>query len=289
MTPFTYQRPAELAEAVRLLAAGAATTKLLAGGQSLLLALKERTLRPTCVLSLASLGELSGLRTAADGCLDIGATTTYAALTRSTFSGWHAEIAAVAGNLADRSVRSLATIGGGVCQADPRFDMPTLLTAAGARMRLVSASGERSLAAEEFFDPNGGTRMMASEILTRIWIAAIPALDGLAFEKFRFRAFEAAVVSVACALKLGSDGRIASARIVVGAVAKAPLKAVATAATLVGLRPADLRVEEVGARVAAEVAPLRAGQTLRQCYQSELAICLTARALARAAAQARKH
>lgn len=287
MTPFTYRRPADLNEAVSLLAAGTATTKLLAGGQSLLLALKERALRPTCVLSLASLSELAGVRTASDGCLDIGATTTYATLARSSFSGWHAEIAAVAGNLADRSVRSLGTIGGGICQADPRFDMPTLLTAAGARMDLVAASGRRCLAADEFFNANGGTHMTASEILTRISIPAVQALDALAFEKFRFRAFEAAVVSVACALKLGGDGRIASARLVVGAVAKAPLKAIATAAALVGRRPADLRIEEVGAQVAAEVAPLRAEQPLRQRYQSELTISLTAKALARAAAQAR--
>ena len=282
MTPFTYHRPADLSEAVRLLADAAATTKLLAGGQSLLLALKDRTLRPTRLLSVASLPELSGIHRLPDGRLDIGAATTYAALSRERLTGWHAEIAAAAGNLADRSVRSLGTIGGAVCQAAPRFDMPTLLTAAGAQMQLHSITGERTLDATDFFNPGCGTNMTASEILTRITVPAVDTFDALAFEKFRFRIFDAAIVSVACALKLGG-GKISRARIVVGAIANVPLTALATAAALVGHRPRDVNAAQIGAAAAAEVAPFSNEQTLRGRYQSELVISLTAKAFARAA------
>lgn len=284
MTPFIYYRPTDLHEAAGLLADAAATTKLLAGGQSLLLALKDRTLRPARVVSVASLTGLGGVREQRDGRLDIGATTTYAKLARATFAGWHAEIAAVAGNLADRSVRSLGTIGGAVCHAAPRFDMPTLLTAAGAQMHLLSVAGERSLNANDFFNPQGGTHMTGAEILTRISVPGVDSLDALAFEKFRFRIFDAAIVSVACALKVGSDGKISKANIVVGALANAPLTAVATAAQLIGRKPRELRAEAIGAEAAGEVAPFITTQTLRQRYQSELVISLTAKAFARASA-----
>ncbi len=287
MTPFTYVCPTDLKEAVRLLADSGTPTKLLAGGQTLLLALKERTQRPARVLSLSSLKELSGVRELSDGRLDIGATTTYATLARFKFVGWHREVAAVAGNLADRSVRNLGTIGGAVCHAEPRYDMPTLLTAAGAQMHLVSAAGERTLGAAEFFNVGGGTHMSAAEILLRISLPGVTALDALAFEKFRFRVFDAAIVSVACALKLASNGTVATARIVVGAVAKAPLTAVATAAALQGMRPAELHPEEVAAKVAAELAPFNQSQNLRQRYQSELVISLTAKAIASALASTR--
>jgi aerobic carbon-monoxide dehydrogenase medium subunit len=288
MTPFSYYRPANVQEAVQLLSDDAANTKVLAGGQSLLLALKERTLRPGRVLSVGSLAELTGVREMPDGRLDIGAATTYATLARSNFSGWHGEIALVAGNLADRSVRTLGTIGGGVCHAAPRFDMPTLLTAAGAQMQLLYASGERSLDAHDFFSPRGGTNMTAAEILTRIALPGVDHLDALAFEKFRFRVFDAALVSVACALKLAADGTISKARIVLGAFANGPLTAIETGAQLVGRNLAELRADEIGAQAAAEIAPFSAAQSLRQRYQSELAISLTAKAFARATAFIRR-
>jgi carbon-monoxide dehydrogenase medium subunit len=287
MTPFTFHRPTALQEAVRLLASGGPSTRLMAGGQSLLLALKERTLRPAQVLSLAGIAELCGICTGDDGRLEIGATTTYAALARAPLAGWHAEIGAVAGNLADRSVRSLGTVGGGICQAEPRYDMPALLSAAGARLHLVSASGSRTLEASEFFNPAGGTRLAADEILTRISVPAAGTLDALAFEKFRFRAVEAAIVSVACALKLGAGGRIAGARLVVGAVARAPLTATASAAALEGRGIAEVDGARLGVQVAAEVAPPGAGPGTRQRYQSELVVSLTAKAFERARAQSR--
>ena len=96
-------------------------------------------------VSLASLGELRGTRLAADGGLEIGSATTYASLAKGVFPGWQKELAAVAGNLADRSVRNMGTIGGGVCQADPRYDMPVLLSAADACFTLVSTRGKRVL------------------------------------------------------------------------------------------------------------------------------------------------
>ena len=132
--------------------------KILAGGQSLLLALKERLVRPERVMSIASLPNLRGIAIDATGALTIGPATTYATLAKAVLEGWHGEIAAVSGNLADRSVRSLGTIGGALCDANPRYDMPTLMVAADASFTVASATeGERVVSAHDFFNHAGCT------------------------------------------------------------------------------------------------------------------------------------
>ena len=281
MTPFTYHRPASLGDAVALLGESDRQAKVLAGGQSLLLALKERTVRPARLMSLASLPGLKGVRVSETGALEIGAATTYAMLSRATLAGWHGEIAAVAGNLADRSVRNVGTIGGALCEANPRYDMPTLMVAAGASLTLISAQGERVVDAAAFFDPAGGTVLRPSELLVGISIPPRSALDALAFEKFRQRVFDAAIVTVACAVKLGTDGTIERATLVAGAIAKAPSVAREAAASLVGQRPDTLDAKAIGRVAAAELMPAESLTTHQRRYQAELVISLAARALAR--------
>ncbi len=279
MTPFSYQRPASLDEAVGVLAGG--PTTILAGGQSLLLALKERKARPAGIVAVGALPDMRGVRSLADGGLEIGAATTYAVLAKAELPGWQAELAAVAGNLADRSVRNIGTVGGGVCQADPRYDMPVVLSAAGANFRLVSARGSRSLPAQAFFNVAGGTHIAADEILTAIAVPALAEWTHLAFEKFRYRTFEAAIGLVGVAVKLDAGGKIERIRIVVGAVAKAPVLAEAAMAACVGLAPGALPVREIATAASHEALPPERAVTRQQKYQSELTISLVKRALIR--------
>jgi carbon-monoxide dehydrogenase medium subunit len=281
LTPFSYQRPESLDAAAAALAAGGPGAKILAGGQSLLLALKERQTRPSGLISLASLAELRGTRIAADGSLEIGAATTYAALAKAVFPGWQQELAAVAGNLADRSVRNIGTIGGGVCQADPRYDMPVLLSAADASFSLVCAQGKRVLATDAFFNKAGGTHIAADEILTTITLPPLTRWSLLVFEKFRFRTFEAAVGTVGLAVAFDDAGKIGQARLSVGVVTKAPALATGAMQAMTGKAPAELRIDEIAVAASEEVLPLTSAVTMQQKYQSELTISLVKRALRR--------
>jgi len=285
LTPFSYQRPESLDAATAALAAGGPGTKLLAGGQSLLLALKERQARPTALISLASLADLQGMQMAADGGLVIGPATTYAALAKAVLEGWQQEVAAVALNLADRSVRSMGTIGGGVCQADPRYDMPVLLSAAEASFVLVSVRGKRVLSADAFFNRDGGTHIAPDEILSAIALPPLAQWSQLIFEKFRFRTFEAAVGTVALAVKLDGAGKMTQARLSVGVVAKAPSLAIAAMQAMTGRVPAELPIEAIAAMASEEVLPLASAVTRQQKYQSALTISLVKRALHRLAAE----
>ena len=281
MTPFSFHRPTTLNDAVGVLAAAGPDAKILAGGQSLLLALKERNTRPSSVISIADVAGLTSITEMPDGALNFGSCITYAKLANMTLAGWQAEIPAVAGNLADRSVRSMGTIGGAVCQAGVRFDMPTLLSSLDATFKLTSARGVRTLHADALFSASGGTHIAHDEILSDITVPALPYWSNVAFEKFRSRTFDAAIATVAGAVLVAPDGTIERLRIVVGGVEKAPVVATETAGALKGRSLGAVFLPSVAKRVSDEVLAPEKAVTRAQKYQSELIISLALRVLIR--------
>jgi aerobic carbon-monoxide dehydrogenase medium subunit len=281
LTPFSFHRPTTLNDAVGALAAAGPDAKIIAGGQSLLLALKERNTRPSSVISIADVPGLTSITEMPDGALNIGPCITYAKLAKMIFAGWQAEIPAVAGNLADRSVRSMGTIGGGVCEAGVRFDMPTLLSGLEATFKLTSAGGIRALDADAFFNAAGGTHIARDEILTDITVPALTHWSNVAFEKFRFRTFDSAIATVAGAVLFAPDGTVERLRIVVGGVAKAPVVAIGTANSLKGRSLGAIFLPGVAKRVSTEVLSPENAVTREQKYQTELVISLAARVLTR--------
>lgn len=284
MKPFTYLEPKAVDEAVKMLGEHGTSARVISGGQSLLLALKERLDRPSILVSLAFVPGLKGWAYNDAGELEIGARTTYATLMTAEFEGWHKEIAAVAGNLADRSVRNMGTVGGSAAQADPRFDMPALFVGVDARMTIASSAGEKIVQASEFFRASGGTILVPGDLLTRITIPAQPEFTSVAFEKFRIRVFDAAIVSAVAALTV-KDGSVTAARITVGAVGKAPILVSNAAASLAGRSEIDYWA--LADQAAEEVLPAASATTRPRQYQRELVRTLVARSVERAFVAAR--
>jgi carbon-monoxide dehydrogenase medium subunit len=284
---FTFLAPEALDEAVALLDRHGRDARPIAGGQSLLLAMKDRIARPSVLVSLAGLADLRGWRYSPSGELEIGAATTYAALISAQFGGWHGEISAVAADLADRPVRTMGTIGGALCQADPRFDMPALAVGLGASVDTASAGGARTIPAAELFAASGGTVLGPGEILTTVRFPTLGAFSGVAFEKFRQRVFDAAVVSAVCGLRLDADARVADARIVLGAVAQAPVIAQRTGRQMTGRTLTEHDIAELGAAAMEEVLPVSQAMSSFHRYQRELVGVLVRRAITRALDQAR--
>ena len=278
MKAFTYLTPSSTAEAVGLLEAHAPHARVIAGGQTLLLAMKTRAERPGVLVSLAGIAGLAGWRVADSGELVVGATTTYAALSRARLTGWHTEISAVAGNLADRPVRTMGTIGGALCAADPRFDMLTLVAGTGAQMQVLAPSGVRTLAPQEFFRPGGGISLASNEILASIRFPAADAYTSIAFEKFRQRTFDAALASVLCAVRVDDAGQLADIRIAVGAVRPVPVLAERTAAELTGAPIVTVEPDEIAGKIVAEVLGAPGGTPVEQ-YRRELVKALARKAL----------
>lgn len=282
MKTFEYLTAADVDEAVDLLADRGDTARVIAGGQSLLLAMKQREATPRALVSVGRIPALSGWSTEADGRLSIGAATSYARLERAHLPGWQAEIAAVAGDLADRPVRTMGTIGGALCQADPRFDLPTVAVGVDAELQLLSVEGRRRVPATAFFDPGGGARCGATELLTTVDVPGVERFTGAAFQKFRVRTFDAALASVLCAARVDDAGRLEEVRVVVGAVAPVPHVVEGVAADLAGSEVASLDAVEAGRAVAQEAVPLGPSASDLRRYQRELVAVLARDAIRRA-------
>lgn len=278
MKAFSYLAPGCAEEAIALLVQHGADARVIAGGQSLLLGMKDRTERPKVLVSLAGIADFRGVHVSRVGELVVGATTTYAQLTRLALTGWHTEISAMAGNLADRPVRTMGTIGGALCAADPRYDMLTLVVGAGAYLEVLSPSGVRSMTPQQFFLAEGGIAIGSAEILVAIRFPAAAEFGSVAFHKFRQRTFDAAVVSAFCAVRLGPGDVIAEIRLAVGAATPVPVLAATSTADLVGRPPGKIDVAAVADAAAVEVLGASAPSNT-VTYHRELIKALSRKAL----------
>jgi carbon-monoxide dehydrogenase medium subunit len=229
-----YARPESIEEAVKLLSREDA--RALAGGQSLVNVMKTRVASPELVVDLNRIEELRGI-SAAGGALEIGAMTTYAAIVDSPdVAASRPILAEVARTIADVQVRNRGTIGGNVCSNDPTNHFPPLLCAIGAELTIAGAAGERTVAAEEFFEGVFVTAVRPGELLTTVRIAAKgDARDGWA--GVTLGRDGTGIVNVAATV---TDG---TARIAIGCVAATPVVVSASAdetAVADAVRSADL-------------------------------------------------
>src|ERR1700730_16409340 len=147
---FNYYRAGSVAEAGDLLKKHPGA-KLLAGGHSLIPLLKLRLAAPPALIDIGRIAELKGV-TVRDGTVRIGALTTHADLAASAELRKHCPaLAEAAKQVGDPAVRNRGTIGGNVAHADPASDLPTVLTALGARFTVTGPGGTRTIDAASFF------------------------------------------------------------------------------------------------------------------------------------------
>jgi len=177
--PFAYEAPASLAAALDLLGRDGAVA--LAGGQSLVPMLNFRLAKPALVVDLNRIAELDYLRRTG-GVLRIGALTRQRALERSpeVVRGWPLLVQAVR-FVGHAAIRSRGTVGGSAAHADPRAELPVALSALGARVRLRSPLGERSVPVHEFFLGPLRTGLAPGELLTELEVPPLPAGARTAF------------------------------------------------------------------------------------------------------------
>lgn len=279
MRSFEFLAPSTVSEACDALAEHGSEAQPMSGGQTLLLQMKPRLSAPKVVVHIGRLDDLRGW-TYDDGALQLGAATPYAALEDGTpLVGAHELLRFVAGNLADRAVRNLGTIGGAVNAALCNYDVPVALLALDAQLLLRSSSAERPLAVDEFVLGNGVTARRPDELLEKL---TLPSRTGWrwAFHKFRRRLADAATASVAVLVDVGEDGTVSDSRIVVGAVTEQPTRLHAVENALSGATLSAGRIDEIAASAADETAPLVG--PLAACsadYAHQLVRTLTARAL----------
>lgn len=273
---FEYHRPESLRAATALLAANP-DAKLLAGGHSLLPAMKLRLASPAALVDLAGIGGLSGID-AANG-IRIGAMTTYAALRDSAaLRRVLPMVSDAADNVGDPAVQSRGTLGGALAHSDPAADFTAIFLALNGSVDVTGTGGTRTIAADDLFVDLFTTALEPDEIITSVSFPANVTGMKTAYEKFRHPASGYAVVGVAVAVDPGAN----TARI---AVTGATSKATRAAAAERALQGKPLNDENINAAAAVAAVGLEVNgdHFASEEYRRHLIGVLTGRALRRAA------
>lgn len=255
MKPFELLEPRTLPEAVALLDPADSSVRALAGGTALMLMMKARLFQPTRLISLHRLnGTLRGVRRTEDGGLSIGALTSLRELERSSLIAGSAPVIMDAlRTLANVRVRNVATIGGHLAHGDPHMDLPPILLTLGARVRAVSARGERWIGISDLFVGYYQTAVAKDELIAEVEITPQPAAVRTAYAKCTaLSADDWPAVGVAVWYRLEQQ-TIAEARIAISAATERPIRAGAAESVLTGapaesksfMRAADAAAEEV--------------------------------------------
>ncbi|MGH9041959.1 MAG: FAD binding domain-containing protein [Acidimicrobiia bacterium] len=281
--PFRYACPTSMEEALALRAEHGDEARPLAGGQSLVPMLNMRLARPAVLVDLNQLPGIDAI-SAANGHLAVGALARQRALERSPAAG---RIGALADSLplvGHTTTRNRGTVGGSIAHADPAAELPLALVALGGSVVAAGPHGARTIAAEEFFAGFLTTNLAADELVVEVRFPMPAAGEGSAVEEMALRHGDFALAMAAVWLRL-EDGRVAAARVAVGAVSDRPVLVHEAAGALLGHEPSEEAARAAGAAAAGALDP--AGSLHAPAdYQRHLVEVLVARAVERAAARA---
>ena len=231
--PFDYDVAESLDHAIELLGTGGGDAKLLAGGHSLIPAMKLRIARPE---KLVDIGRLSDLAYVRDGGthIAIGALTRHAAVAADPLLAEHCPIVSfTAGQIGDPQVRHRGTLGGTLSHGDPASDMPAVMLALGAELVAQGKGGERVILATDFFTGVFETALAPDEVLVEARVPKLGASTGWAYLKANRRAQDWATVGVA-ALVHRDNGSVAGASVGLVNMGATPLRAKAAEDALAG-------------------------------------------------------
>ena len=269
---FDYEVAESAEHAIQLLGADE-DAKLLAGGHSLLPAMKLRLARPSRLIDIGRLNDLSYVRDGGDH-VAIGALTRHADVAGASLLQEHCGIVShVAGQIGDPQVRHRGTIGGSLAHGDPASDLPTVVLALGGELVARSASGERTIGAGDFFTGVFQTALAPGEMLVEIRVPKLGSA-GWSYTKLNRRAQDWATVAVAVVARNGDGTAIALTNM--GAT---PLRATAAEQALAG----GASIADAAA-LAAEGTEPPSDHAASSEFRAHLARVLTQRALAEATA-----
>ena len=198
--------------------------KLIAGGHSLLPAMKLRISRPSLLIDIAGLAELDYVREDGDW-IAIGAVTRHKDVRDAALLQEHCPIVSfTAGQVGDPQVRHRGTIGGSVSHSDPASDLPVVLFAVDAEMVVRGPGGERTIPALDFCTGVFQTALQEGELLVEIRVPKLPASTGWSYVKMSRRAQDWATVGAAAVVER-SNGGIASAAVALTNMGATPVRA----------------------------------------------------------------
>jgi carbon-monoxide dehydrogenase medium subunit len=256
MPKFKYFEPEDLVEALSLLKDYGDDARVIAGGQSLLILVRQGLLRPQVLISLHRIAALREIKFE-EKHVTVGAMATQRQISsddriRSALPA----LAEAAFRVGSIHVQNLGTVGGNISHAEPNGDSAPALISLGASVLATSQRGERNIPLDEFFRGPFENALEAEEIVTRVHVPL--AVDGASsiYVKHVQRAVDRATVGIGVQLRIDKAGVCADARVGVGGAGPSPFRATRAEAVLKGEKISDALMDAVAAEVSAMCDPL---------------------------------
>jgi len=273
-----YTAPTSLADALQLKKESGAEARVIAGGTDLILRMRDRVLSPSLLIDLRALS--LGNIVLGDDELCIGTSVSLSQVLENTDTQrLFPALVAACREFAGPPIRNRATLGGNIANASPAADLVPPLGAYDARVVLRSAGGERVLPLLEFFTGPGQSVIEPDEILTEIRLPLMPTLSAATFIKLgQRRSMAISQVNVTTRLSIHEENVVSEVRIVLGAVAPVPMRALAAEQIISGNALSDELLCSAAQKAAEEIMPISDVRASRS-YRVEMTEVLVRRAL----------
>jgi carbon-monoxide dehydrogenase medium subunit len=257
MKDFEYMAPKTVQEALSLLSQYQKETKIIAGGQSMLVIMRQGLLAPEYVIDIKGLSELDYIEYDERKGLRIGALTTHREIEKSPVIMKYLKVLSeMERNLATIQTRNWGTIGGNLCHGDPAGDPAPVFIVLNAKLKLISQKQERIIEMEEFSKDMLEVDLEPGEMLAEIQIANPKPHTGIAHEKLMVMQGDAGIVGAAVSITLKSgNGVCEDARIAISNAASTPLRAEEAEKRLIGKTITLPLFDEVGQVASQEADP----------------------------------
>lgn len=284
--PFEYYAPDSIDQALDLLREYGDSAKLLAGGQSLVPAMNFRVVQPGVLIDLNRVGDLQYIREGAF-TLHLGAMTRERELEFDpVVFRMTPLLAEVMPHVAHPQIRNRGTLGGSLANADPAAELPVIMLALEARLRVCSADRERWVKARDFFAGMFTTALAADEMLVEIELPATRARTGWSFMEVAPRAGDYALMGVAALVTLDENQHCRHARLVYLNAGDGPVDAREAAQLLEGEALMDELIEAAAALASGKEINPYGNVHASPDFQRHLARVLTRKTLKQAFARA---
>jgi len=254
---FKYLSPKTLKEALTVLDKHSDDYKIIAGGQSLLILMRQGLVAPENLIDISGIPELKYIRSDGKKGVRIGTLATHREIEKSKLLKDNFRVLPeMEHRLASIQTRNRGTLGGNICHGDPAGDPAPVLMALGARLKLSSLKGERTVSMEEFSIDYFETLLEPGEMLTEIYLPTLPPHSGASYYKFNIIESDMATISVAACTTLDDAGICQDIRIALGAAAAKPVRAFKAEAVLKGKKITDAALKKAGIAASEEAEPV---------------------------------
>jgi len=258
MKNFEYFTPKNVEEACSLLDRYQEEAKIIAGGQSLLILMKNRLISPKYLIDIKGISEMDYIIFDKQEGLKVGALTTHRSIECSSLiQGNYPVLSEMETRLASIQIRNWGTVGGNLCHSEPAGDVAPVLIALKGKVRLRTKGEERIMLLEDFFKDYYESVLKPNELLVEIQVPKSDYPNGAAYAKLSLRENDMAIGGVAVVVEIDPPtGICRDTRIVMSAVGPTPIRAKKAEAEVIGRKKKDISPEAVAQSAKEEAQPI---------------------------------